>query len=100
MEIPEPRWTNANEFHEFAEALAIPTTSVLTVANPVRLDEWIVLYTIGDPPDLPAEEWDDPYAVTLRRDDDDILRIVGTPKRVSGYWRRLKELMEDQIDEG
>jgi hypothetical protein len=95
----ETRWAEAVEFHEFAEALALPTELIFTASNAHIPGVWFVSYSAEKPPDLPTEMWPDPYCVPMSRDEYGILRKVDEPKLMVGFWKRLHgEMVEHFLE--
>ena len=80
-------WKKAPDFAEYAEALGIPTTSILALGG-VENDDVLVLYSPDeDKPELI-------FGVSLRRGQDGILAPTGLPLEQPGLWERIVKELE------
>jgi hypothetical protein len=87
--VPRIEWRKAPDFAEVAEALGVPTTSVLAVTTQDGL--WLVFYNQeGDPEDLLS-------SVMLQRGQDGILFMASTPSVHPGLWDRIKRGIEEKL---
>lgn len=77
-------WRNAVDFAEVAETLHVTTTQVFAVLNPHDRD-LLVLYS----PSLDDDER--LFAVTLKRDADDVLVAAHEPVEQVGLWQSIVE---------
>jgi hypothetical protein len=87
--VPRVEWRRAPDFAEVAEALGVPTTSILAVTTQEGL--WLVYYNQeGDPEDLLS-------STLLRRGQDGILFMAISPSVHPGLWDRITRGIEDKL---
>lgn len=90
-------WRKAPAFHEFAEALECRTDQIFSAADPLGNRKFVVLATLSD---------DDPellFSAILKRDDEQILRVIDGPTPQPGMWQRIRdhaEKMREEMEKG
>jgi hypothetical protein len=84
-------WRKAHDFHEFAELLDVDVDHIMAA----KIDRpMAVVYT----PEFVDPLKDSPvFMVKLDRDADGILRALGEPVELAGYWRKLEEHMDGVV---
>ena len=88
---PDLRWRKGHAFHEFAEALNLPTDHIVSVVqNPAFGKALVVMFT--------PEQTEEVYAVVVERDDDGILRPSNTPHHIPNFFENLKRSLEADDD--
>jgi hypothetical protein len=82
-------WKSAPDFAEFAEALGVKTTQIVTalVAGPTAG----VIYS---PDDTDHERV---VLIGLQRDDDGIYQVTNAPKELPGFFDGLRENVERHL---
>lgn len=92
------RWASGPDFAEVAEALHVPTNHIMSMQTQPD-GSVLAFYTPSLPEVLTDDDEPEVFGMGFRRDADGILQPLGEPLLRPGFWKQLREQMDQMKDD-